>query len=74
MLLRRSRIEWKEELVRGGLFLCAILSIATTFGIIAVLTMESFSFFSTVPVFDFLFGTRWTPLLEPRSSGGLPLV
>jgi phosphate transport system permease protein len=74
MLLRRSRIDWKEELVKSGLFLCAILSIVTTFGIIAVLAIESFSFFSTVPVFDFLFGTRWTPLLEPRSYGVLPLV
>ena len=74
MLLRRSRFEWKEELARSGLFLCAIVSVATTFGIIAVLAKESFSFFATVPIFDFLFGTRWTPLLEPRSYGVLPLV
>jgi phosphate transport system permease protein len=50
------------------------VSVATTFGIIAVLAMESFAFFSSVPITDFLFGTRWTPLLEPRSYGVLPLV
>jgi len=74
MLLRRSRFEWKEELAKRGLFLCAIVSVATTFGIIAVLAKESFAFFTTVPIWDFLFGTRWTPLLEPRSYGVLPLV
>ena len=74
MLLRRTRFEWKEELVRSGLFLCAIVSVVTTFGIIAVLAKESFSFFESVPITDFLFGTRWAPLLEPRSYGVLPLV
>jgi len=72
--LRRSQFEWKEELVRGALFLCAIVSVLTTFGIIAVLAAESLAFFSEVPLTEFLFGTRWTPLLEPRSYGVLPLV
>jgi phosphate transport system permease protein len=60
--------------VRTALFLCASLSIATTIGIISVLAFESLAFFREVSVFEFLFGTRWTPLLEPRSFGVLPLV
>jgi phosphate transport system permease protein len=74
MLLRRAGFEWKEESARVLLFLCALVSIATTFGIIAVLAFESFAFFQQIPLIDFLFGTRWTPLLEPRSYGVLPLV
>lgn len=74
MLLRTTRFDWKEEAARAGLFLCALVSVATTFGIIAVLVVEAFAFFSHVPPGEFLFGTRWAPLLEPRSFGVLPLV
>jgi phosphate transport system permease protein len=74
VLLQRRGFEWKEELARGGLFLCAFVSVVTTLGILGVLFFESVSFFREVPAFDFLFGTRWTPLLEPRSYGVLPLV
>ncbi len=56
------------------MFLCAVLSILTTASIIVVLARGAFSFFEEVPVFDFLAGTRWTPLLEPRYFGVLPLV
>jgi phosphate transport system permease protein len=73
-LLKRPRKEWSEELIRGGLFLCALVSVATTAGIIVVLAKESWTFFHHVPVLDFLFGTRWTPLLEPRSFGVLPIL
>ena len=52
----------------------ALISIFTTFGIIYVLGSESIEFFKHVPISDFLFGTRWTPLLDPQSFGVLPLV
>ena len=64
----------REELIRFVLFLCAFLSVLTTLSIIAILAWEAYSFFREVGVFDFLAGTRWTPLLEPRSFGVLPLV
>lgn len=64
----------QEELIRFALFLCAFLSILTTLSIIAILAWEAYSFFREAGVFDFLTGTRWTPLLEPRSFGVLPLV
>ncbi len=53
---------------------CALLSVLTTLGILIVLAKESLQFFSEVPVFEFLFGTRWEPLVEPKSFGVLPLV
>ncbi len=51
-----------------------MLSIATTLGIVFLLGSESLSFFKLVSVSEFLFGTRWEPLLEPQSFGVLPLL
>lgn len=65
---------WGEEGIRGVLLLCALLSILTTLGIIVTLSAETFQFLRKVPAFEFLFGTRWSPLLAPRSYGVLPLV
>ncbi len=65
---------WQETCIKTGLFLCALLSIATTIAIILVLAREAFSFYRDVPLLEFLFGTTWTPLLKPRSFGVLPLV
>ncbi len=73
-LLSKRRINWKEEGIKIVFFVCALLSVATTVSIILTLARETFSFFQDVPILDFLFGTRWTPLLEPRSFGVLPLV
>ena len=70
----RSQRRWTEECIRFFLFLCAFVSIITTAGIIWVLLEESYSFFLEVSPFEFLTGTRWTPLIEPRSFGVLPLV
>lgn len=64
----------REGAIRGVLFLCALFSVITTAGIIAVLARETFSFFRAVPLPDFLFGLEWKPLLVPREFGVLPLV
>lgn len=73
--LRKQRLrDWREGSVGGALFLCALISILTTIGVVIVLGTEATSFFRHVPLTDFLFGTRWTPLLEPRSFGVLPLI
>jgi phosphate transport system permease protein len=63
-----------EFVIERGLFLCALLSVATTVGIIAVLAVETFAFLREVPILDFLFGTEWTPLFAAPSFGVLPLV
>jgi len=64
-------LEWIVERV---LFLCALLSVLTTAGIIGVLALETFEFLQEVPVLDFLTGTVWTPLFANRQFGVLPLV
>jgi phosphate transport system permease protein len=55
---------------------CALVTVATTIGIITILLWEAFNFFKEIPVWDFLFGTTWTPLFEGKQQqfGVLPLV
>lgn len=73
--LRKQRLrDWREGTIGGALLFCTLVSVLTTIGVVVVLATESSSFFAHVSVLDFLFGTRWTPLLEPRSFGVLPLV
>ena len=74
LLVGKVRFHWKEEVIRIALFLCAILSVATTLSIVVVLATEAFTFFENVSLGEFLLGGRWTPLLVPRSFGVLPLV
>jgi phosphate transport system permease protein len=63
-----------EFLVEWALFLCALLSVGTTVGIIVVLAVETFAFFREVPLVEFLTGTEWTPLFTNPRFGVLPLV
>ncbi|MGH9242188.1 MAG: phosphate ABC transporter permease subunit PstC [Vicinamibacterales bacterium] len=63
-----------EFAIESSLFLCAVLSIGTTVGIIVVLARETLAFLSEVPIAEFLFGTEWTPLFATPKFGVLPLV
>jgi phosphate transport system permease protein len=46
----------------------------TTICVIAILAYETLRFFQEVSVTEFLFGTEWRPLLEPKAYGILPLL
>jgi len=63
-----------EFVIERGLFLCALVSVGTTVGIIAVLAVETAAFLREVPIVEFLFGTEWTPLFSSPRFGVLPLV
>ena len=63
-----------EFLIERALFLCALLSIGTTAGIILVLAVETVAFLREVPIVDFMFGTEWTPLFATPRFGVLSLV
>jgi phosphate transport system permease protein len=67
----RSPAELATRLI---LWLCTSISIVTTVGIIFVLCQEAFGFFQKVSVFEFFTDTQWTPLIEPRRFGILPLI
>ncbi|RME17730.1 MAG: phosphate ABC transporter permease subunit PstC [Bdellovibrio sp.] len=56
------------------LALTGVLTLSITLFSIILLGKESWSFFQKVPLKDFLFGTHWAPLLEPKSFGVLPLL
>ncbi len=64
----------KEKIIEGLLALCAAISILTTLGILYVLVSESFGFFSTVSIKEFLTDTQWTPLFADQHFGIMPLV
>ena len=72
--LRAKRRRIGEDVVKGVLFICALISVATTVGIVIALFAPAFEFFREVPIRDFLTGTTWAPLFEPASFGVLPLV
>ena len=69
---------WRRHLPERGialvLFLSTILSILITVGIIAVLLFEAIKFFGEVSFWEFITGTRWTPLFSSKQFGVLALV
>ncbi|MGV3711461.1 phosphate ABC transporter permease subunit PstC [Pseudolysinimonas sp.] len=69
-----GRPRYGEMAIRLVLRLAAILTIATTIGILIALAIPSIGFFAEVPVVDFLFGTRWAPRFADASFGVIPLV
>ena len=69
-----DRAKYIDHGVHLALLLCVLVTLLTTCTVLVILGKESVAFFSQVSIFDFLFGTRWEPLLEPKSFGVLPLV
>jgi phosphate transport system permease protein len=72
--LRAERRRWGEDVVKAVLALCALVSIATTVGIIIALVVPSIEFFREVSIVDFFTDDRWAPLFEPPSYGVRPLL
>ncbi len=50
-----------ERVIINALFACAVLSIAVTVGIVAVLLFDTVEFFRESSLVDFLTGTVWAP-------------
>ncbi|MBA3418824.1 MAG: phosphate ABC transporter permease subunit PstC [Geodermatophilaceae bacterium] len=78
--LSASRPRYGERVVLGLLWLCAAISVVTTFGIIVVLFTEAVSLFGIpgVSAVEFFTGTVWRPFTDPSSDqfkiGVLPLL
>jgi phosphate transport system permease protein len=72
--LRRSRVRWGERAIEGSLLLTALVSVATTVGIVIALFVPAIALFEFVPFSDFITGTEWSPLFEPPAYGVIPLV
>lgn len=71
-IIQRKKVV--DKAIRFGLFICAVLSVLTTIGIIFVLIFETASFFGKVSIIDFLFDNQWTPLFQDKHFGIMPLV
>jgi len=76
LLRTRTGRSTGEAIIRGLLAAAAAVSVLTTVLIVFSLIRETASFFGEVPVGDYLFGDKWTPLLggDQQSFGVLPLV
>ncbi len=70
----KQKTRLAEHVIKMILFLCALVTVLTTAGIIWVLFSESISFFQTVSLKEFLTDTEWTPLFTQKHFGILPLV
>ena len=64
----------RERMIEFAMFLCALSSIAITLGIVGILLFESWQFFATISLIDFLTDTQWTVLFENPHYGIMPLV
>ena len=75
--ITRGKARTGERLIVNGLFLCAVLSVAVTVGIVAVLLVDTVAFFSDSSLIEFLTGTVWAPGQgggEDGLYGMLPLL
>jgi phosphate transport system permease protein len=72
--LAGKRRRLSEDVVRVVLALCALVSIATTVGIVVALVFPALEFFADVDPVDFFTGTDWAPLFEPARFGVVPLI
>lgn len=74
LTLRAPRRRFGEDVVKGVLAVCALISVATTVGIVVALFVPAFEFFQEISPVDFLTGKEWAPLFEPARFGVVPLV
>lgn len=73
-LARKKLRNLGELAIEALLFCAALVSVATTVGIVWVLISESLQFFEHVSLKDFLTDPMWTPLFEQAHYGILPLL
>lgn len=70
----KVKVRWRELLIVRLLLLGALVSVFTSVAIVVILVGESALFFKDVPLTSYLFGTEWSPLIEPKSFGLVPLL
>lgn len=63
---KSKQVELAVKLLFGGF---ALVSVATTVGIVLVLIFETIEFFKEVPLWRFFTDTQWTPLFENPQFG-----
>jgi len=71
---RRRRQYIEQSLISWLLRATALISVLTTIGIVLILVVQSYGFFTEVSIWDFVIGREWSPLFIPQKFGALPLV
>ena len=61
MSIARRKARTGERVIINALFVCAVLSVAVTVGIVAVLLADTVQFFRHSSLVEFLTGTVWAP-------------
>ena len=80
-LTRQHARKRVESVIKLFLMLCSAVAIVTTVGIVLSVLFEALRFFEAVSIFDFIFGTTWSPQTAIRedqvgssgSFGAIPL-
>ncbi|HBB34447.1 MAG TPA: phosphate ABC transporter permease subunit PstC [Cyanobacteria bacterium UBA8803] len=70
----RGAAKWSELAVKSIFTLFALISVATTIGIVLTLIFEAVEFFQDVPIWRFLTDTAWTPLFANPQFGIIVLI
>lgn len=70
----RSLNKLVEAVVKAIFATFALISVATTIGIVLTLIFETISFFEKVPIGRFLTETQWTPLFANQQFGIMVLL
>ncbi|NUT40107.1 MAG: phosphate ABC transporter permease subunit PstC [Thermoactinospora sp.] len=72
--LARSRPRYGEQAIKVVLMLAALVSVATTVGIVFALAEPTIEFFSEVTLAQFFGSTEWGPLFKPAHFGVWPII
>jgi len=72
--VQRGRRRPGERFIERMMLAAAIVSVATTIGIILSLALPTVEFFGEVSIVRFLTEDRWTPLFADKHYGILPLL
>jgi phosphate transport system permease protein len=73
-LAKRYSRHVKERIIEFLLMIAAMISVAVTVGIVAILVTESIAFFRSVSLLDFLTDRQWTPLFDDAHYGIMVLL
>jgi phosphate transport system permease protein len=76
-LISRSGLRYRkvrDRIIEALLLGAGLVAVFTTLAIVAILLVESATFFNHVSLKDFLTDTMWTPLFADAHYGILPLV
>ena len=73
-IMQKNLARKKEKAIEFIMAGSSLVSVVTTLGIIFVLAVDSFKFFSEVSIIEFLTDKEWTPLFENKHFGIMPLL